>query len=140
MSDRERDLKSWRRGKPILYIDHQFGTGEVFDSGLTRKVGVRMTGFIHLKTPGQWEFKAYSNDGIRVNVNGETVVNDPLLHYGGDRFSTPRTVTVHQAGWYPLLIKYFQKKGTAALSLYWQPPGEADFSVIPAEAYAHLPE
>ena len=48
--------------------------------------------------------------------------------------------SIEEAGWYPMLIKYFQKKGTAALSLYWKPPGAAEFSVIPAEAYAHLPE
>jgi hypothetical protein len=140
MTDRESDLEDWRPGKPILYIDSQFGSGEVFGSGLTRKVGVRMTGFLHLEKPGLWEFKAYSNDGIRVILNGQTVVNDPLLHYGGDRFSSPRAATVNKAGWYPLLVKYFQKKGTAALTLYWKAPGAEDFSVIPAEAYAHLPE
>lgn len=139
MSDRERDLEGWRSGKPILYIDHQFGSGTVFGSGLSRKVGVRMTGYIHLTAPGEWGFKAYANDGIRVIVNGQVVVDDPQLHMGGDRFSKPRTMTVDQAGWYPLLIKYFQKKGTAALSLYWKPPGAAEFSVIPAEAYAHRP-
>jgi hypothetical protein len=140
MSDRKRDLKNWRPGKPIAYIDHQFGSGFVFGSGLSSKVGVRMTGFIHLAKAGQWEFKAYANDGIRVTVGNTVVVNDPSVHFGGDRFSNPKFHTVEEAGWYPVLIKYFQKKGTAALSLYWKAPDASDFSVIPAEAYAHLPE
>jgi hypothetical protein len=139
MTDDPKALEGWRYGKPILYIDHQFGKGEVFTSGQTRKVGVRMTGFIRFPEPGTYSFRAYANDGIRVYVNGKRVVDDPMLHLGGDRFSDVMTYTVPEAGWYPLLVKYYQKKGTAALSLQWMPPGAADFTPIPAEAYAHLP-
>ncbi len=37
---------------------------------------------------------------------------------------------------------YFQRKGTATLELYWKPPGQedADFVLVPAEAFAHIPE
>jgi len=75
-----------------------------------------------------------------VIVHGHIVVNDPLLHLGGDRYSSVKTYRVEKAGWHPLLVKYYQKKGTAALSLQWKGPTATDFTPIPAEAYAHIPE
>jgi len=44
---------------------------------------------------------------------------------------------VDQEGWYDLRVRYFQRKGSAALSLLWQPPGQMDFTPVPAEAYGH---
>jgi len=58
MTDDPAALEMWRPGKPVLYIDNQFGSGEVFTSGLTRKVGVRMTGFLRFPESGLWAFRA----------------------------------------------------------------------------------
>ena len=38
-----------------------------------------------------------------------------------------------------VIVEYFQRKGTAAIMLYWQPPGSSDLSIIPAKAYGHIP-
>ena len=128
-----------RPGAPIAYFDHSFGKGEVFASGLSRAIGLEATGFVHLKRPGTYRFKALSNDGIRVWIADRPVVDDGEWHSTGDRFSAPLSFDNSQIGWASIRLRYFQRKGTAALKLYWQPPGSADFEVIPAAAYAHLP-
>ena len=122
-------------GPPILILDHRF-EGNVFDSTRDKGVGVFLQGYLKLETAGTYQFKAMSNDGIRVVVNSEMVVLDPTVHK--DRFSKIGEVTVMEPGWYPLTVKYFQRKGTARLELHWQTPGSNSFSIVPAAAYGHL--
>lgn len=132
-------LKEGEPGKPIPFINHRFGSGEVFDSGLSTKVGVQMTGFIRFPAAGRYLFKAKSNDGIRVYINNAMVIDDPKVHLMGDQFSGEGPVEIAKPGWYPFLLQFFQRKGTSMLELYWQAPGAADFSIIPADAYGHIP-
>ncbi len=124
-------------GAPILHINHSFGKGEVFGSGRSRGVAMQMTGVIHLTKPGAYAFKAMANDGIQLIINNTLIFEDPKYH--SDRFSPIGEFHPPTAGRFPLVLRYFQRKGTATLSLYWQPPGETSFSVIPADAYGHYP-
>jgi hypothetical protein len=128
--------KFGRPGAPIVKLDHQFGKGEVFNSGRNEEIGVLMDGFIRLDKPGKYSFQAKSNDGFQLFIDGNLIVSDPGVH--GDRLSDIGYFEVVQAGMFPVRIKYFQRKGTAMLGLYWQPPGESSFSVVPGEAYSHV--
>ena len=125
-----------RPGKPVLILDHQFGNGEVYDSGRSQKVGVQMIGYIHFAQSGDYAFQTLSNDGVEVYIDGEIVVSDPRVH--SDQLSKEGEITVTDAGWKPLMVRYFQRKGTAALKLYWRTPGGSDFEIVPATAYRHL--
>lgn len=128
-------MRKGKPGPPILQLNHRFGKGEnVFDSGESQGVGMIMQGFLHLDTPGTYRFQVKSNDGFALYLNDTRIITDPGVH--ADRLSDEGEITVSQAGWFPLLIRYYQRKGTAALSLYWKKEG-AGYSVIPPEAYAH---
>jgi hypothetical protein len=135
MPEGEKIYRKSKPGPPILQLNHSFGKEEVFDSGTNRGVGMVMTGFLHLEKPGEYGFQAMSNDGFELYINNHLLISDPEVH--SDRFSEPGRMTVAEGGWFPVMIKYFQRKGTATLKLYWQPPGSQSFAVIPAEAYAH---
>ena len=126
-----------RLGEPILKLDNQFGRGEVFGSGSNRGVGIRMRGFLHFPVPGAYTFQAFSNDGIKMYVAETLLVNDPVQH--SDQLSPEATMTIPAAGWYPVQIEYFQRKGTAALKLYWKTPEKQTMEIVPAAAYAHMP-
>lgn len=125
------------KAEPIPFLDHTFRNDDVFASGVREQVVMFITGYIHLAKPGDYAFVAKSNDGVRVFIDGAKVLEDPDVHR--DRFSEPGTVTVTTPGWYQLDIQYFQRKGTAALSLYWQQPGTENLGPVPAEAYRHKP-
>jgi hypothetical protein len=131
-------LEKGRPGAPISVIDHQFGENEVYDSGRNRGVGVQMKGYLLLEQKGLYQFQALSNDGIEVFIDGKSILIDPDVH--SDRLSNVETLAVQETGWHALMVKYFQRKGSAALTLYWKPPGKDAFEVIPARAYAHLPD
>ncbi len=125
------------KGKPITHLNHQFGKDEVFDSGETRGIGMRMTGYLHLTEAGIYEFQVLSNDGIIFRMSGQTVLSDPAQH--SDNLSNIGRVTVETAGWYPVILEYFQRKGTAALKLYWKTPDSAEFFPVSEEVYGHIP-
>ena len=131
----ERAKKRGRPGNPIPYLNHQFGRSEIFDSGTNRGLGMEISGFIRFDTPGTYGFQANSNDGFRLYIDGQLLVDDPNWH--SDRLSPVGHLDIAQPGWYSLRARYFQRKGTAAIHLYWQPPGEDKLSIVPAKVLAH---
>ncbi|MCX5880788.1 MAG: PA14 domain-containing protein [Deltaproteobacteria bacterium] len=127
-----------KAGNPILFLNHHFGEKElIFDSGVSQGIGIQMNGFLKFSETGEYGMMALSNDGIRVQICGKTILTDPKVH--PDRFTPQAVLDIPKPGWYPVMIQYFQRKGTAAVEMHWKLPGKADFSVIPAEAYAHEP-
>lgn len=123
------------RGKPIMQINHQFDKKVVFGSGYNRGVGMRLTGFIHFDDTGVYEMQALSNDGMILYIDNKQVISDPEQH--ADRMSNIGYVTIDKEGWYTMKLEYFQRKGTAALKLFWQTPGDDKQVPVPAKAYAH---
>ncbi len=137
MPDAARAKTMGKQGQPILQLNHKAGKeGLVFNSGKKKGVGMILTGYLHLRTPGEYEFQALSNDGIECVLGGKQIFIDPDVHK--DRLTPVGIVDVSAGGWYPLTIRYFQRKGTSALKFYWQPPGTNEFSIIPQEIFAHL--
>jgi hypothetical protein len=125
-------------GKPILFLDHVFGKEDlVFDSGVSQGIGIQMSGFLKFSEPGKYTLKTKSNDGISVWICDKRIVWHPGIH--SDHFSDEVVLDIQKPGWYPLMIKYFQRKGTSAIAMYWILPGETNFSIIPADAYSHVP-
>ena len=129
-------LEKGRPGSPILLINNQFGTDEVYDSGRSRGVGVQMKGYILFDEEGPYQFQALSNDGVEVIIDGNSILIDPNVH--SDRLSNVGTFSVEKTGWHTLMVKYFQRKGTAALKLFWKTPGQDEFQVVPQRVYGHL--
>jgi len=126
--------RGWE-GAPIPNLNHQFGRGDVFDSGTNRGIALELDGYIRLQRTGTYRFQANSNDGIRMYVDGQRLIDDPNWH--SDRMSPEAAFAARQPGWYSLRLRYFQRKGTASLQLYWKPPGQDHFSIVPAEVLAH---
>jgi hypothetical protein len=125
-----------KEGQPVSQLNHQFGSEMVFDSGTNRGVAMRMKGYILFEQNGEYQLQALSNDGVSVKVDGQAVISDPEQH--SDRLSNVGHVTIEKPGYYPTVVDYFQRKGTASLKLFWKTPGSSQFVVIPANAYAHL--
>jgi len=126
-------------GKPIPYLNHHFGRNEVFDSGSNRLVAMRMQGLLHFPQTGTYTLLALSNDGLRIYLDDQLIIDDPAWHARGDQYTVGVVTEIKQAGWYPMMVEYNQRKGTAAIVFFWRRPGADDFEPVPAEAYAHIP-
>lgn len=123
-------------GEPLAVLDSRVGLNKVLTSRADDGVLAKITGYIHLDKAGAYKFAFESNDGVRLTVDGEMIVEDPDVH--SDRYSEVGSMEVGKPGWYPLAIDYFERKNTSTLRFYWRPPGvEGDFLLVPAEALTH---
>lgn len=128
--------KDCKPGKPLEKLDYRVGERTVLTSESTNGVMAKITGFIHLDKPGDYSFAFESNDGVRLQIDGELIIEDPDVH--SDRYSEVGHMEVVKPGWHPLAIRYFERKGTSTLRFYWKPPGvEGPMSLVPAAALAH---
>ena len=123
-----------KEGTPIAVLDHVTKTGKVLTANRPMGVGAEIRGLVRFEQPGTWTFRVNSNDGVRVSVGGVLLHEDPGVH--PDTLSAPIELAVAEAGWYPLEIDYFRRKGTSALQLLWTPPGGEE-AIVPAGALAH---
>ena len=136
MPDFATGLRMGTQGKPIPMLNHVGGKKDpVLGSGLARGVGVYIRGRIHFRHRGAYWLQVLSNDGIEMKIADRLVLLDPTVH--SDRLCPPALIQVEQPGWYPLTIRYFQRKGTSALKLLWQTPGQDGYTLVPAAALAH---
>lgn len=124
-----------RQGEPVLVLDQKEGSSDVLTSGKRTDIAATLTGFIQFPEAGAYAFKVFSNDGVRVSIDNQVILDDPTVH--GGRFSNEQSLSVAAPGYYPVKVLYFQKRGGSALQLYWRTPGGGDFTTVPASAYAH---
>ncbi|MDA0261410.1 MAG: PA14 domain-containing protein [Proteobacteria bacterium] len=124
-----------KAGAPIMNIDFKVGPGNILTSGLSDGVGAEIKGFIRLDKTGTYRFLANSNDGVRITIDGELVLEDPDVH--ADQMTNWADVNVTEPGWYDFRVLYFERKNTATLQFYWQAPGADDYEIVPASVFAH---
>jgi hypothetical protein len=123
-------------GTPLPQLNYQSGSGTVLTSDRADGVGALIRGFINFPVAGRWLMTAQSNDGVRVRLAGAVVVEDPEVH--SDQYAPNAELNITQPGWYEIGITYFERKGTATLQLFWQPPDKNEFEIVPAAAFSHL--
>jgi PA14 domain-containing protein len=126
--------KKFEAGPPLTHLDWKMGTGIVLTSKQREGVGATINGLIQFEKAGLYAFEITSNDGVRMEVGGKLIHEDPGVH--ADTTSDRIGVKIDQAGWYPVTILYFQKRNTATLVVRWVEPGGKP-TAIPAKALAH---
>lgn len=136
------EIATWQKslacepGAPLANLDFYGGADKVLTSKADDGVMARITGLIHLDKAGPYKFAFESNDGVRLTIDGKTIVEDPGVH--DDQFSDLGTMEVAKPGWYPLSVDFFERKITWTLRLLWRPPGvDGDLVAVPAQAFVH---
>ena len=129
--------RKFEPGPPITHLDWRMGTGRVLTSKDSTGVGAIITGFVMFDKPGIYGLDVTSNDGVRVEIGGQLIHEDPGVH--SDTTSDRIDVSVDKPGWYPITITYFQKRYTATLVVRWIAPGDkGKLAPIAPKALAHL--
>jgi len=129
--------RKFEPGAPITHLDWRMGTGRVLTSKDNTGVGAIITGFVMFEKPGVYGLDVTSNDGVRVEIGGQLIHEDPGVH--SDTTSDRIDVSVDKPGWYPITITYFQKRYTATLVVRWIAPGDkGKLAPIAPKALAHL--
>lgn len=116
-------------GTPVLVqeernLAYEWGTGSPHPSVNSDNFSARWARYIDV-TPGEYTFVAVSDDGIRVRVDGELII-DAWWEHSAARFTGTKTLT---AGHHLVEVEYYEKSGLAVASLSWQagPPPITDW-------------
>jgi hypothetical protein len=140
LSNAEHHLtKSPFKGKPIVGFDYP-DTDEGDLTMTSRQpfmFAAKISGFIRFDAAGSHVLDFETNDGLSVSISGQEVYEYDGRHVCSS--SGEVTVTVPEAGWYPLEATYFQRSGTACLLMKWA-TGGAEPDWTPNEAFAFIPE
>lgn len=94
--------------------------------------GLRFTGYIEAPRGGMYTFYLRSNDGSRMYLGDELIVNNDGPH----RMETRGGVAVLRPGLHPVTIEYFQMGLDLGLEVSWEGPGIKQ-ELIPAGRFWH---
>jgi hypothetical protein len=88
----------------------------------------RWTGRVKTSAAGTYTFAVQSDDGVRLWLNGQLLVNNWT-----DHATTENSVSLALGAgvWVDLRMEYYERAGGAVARLLWTPPGQAK-QVIPA--------
>lgn len=114
-------------GEPVLVrcedaIDNNYGGGSPDDSIDVDQFSVRWVGNFDF-TAGDYEFTATADDGVRVTVGGEVLIDE--LHQQAPTTYTA-TKTFSAAGTVPVMVEYFEAGGGALVQVSWDSTSPGD--------------
>lgn len=109
--------------------DFEWGTGRPAPGVYANAFVVRWTGFIQAEEAGSYQLQTISDEGVRVTLNGQLVINNWKAHRLAT--DTSAAVTLQAGQRLPIVIDYYDVLGAATLRLKWRKPGSDAFTSVP---------
>ncbi len=105
-------------------------TGEADSSGIVSTIripagvpaenfGLSVEGYIKVPSDGIYSFYAGTDDGIRIWIDDELILDGDVLHHG----ITNEGKAPLSAGYHAIKVLYFQRLYRQSLSVSWEGPG-----------------
>ena len=117
-----------RTDAQVYFGDGDYGNIPGMDGlGLYDYFAARWTGSIRIDVAETYTFYTSSDDGSRLYIDGNLVVNNDH-QYGYNETGTTVSLT---AGYHDLRLEFFENYSSAVISLSWTPPGGVK-ELIPA--------
>ena len=89
---------------------------------------VRWTGRVEAPVTGSYRFSTVSDDGIRLWVNGQQVINNWTDH--ASTTNTSAAISLTAGVRYTITLEFYERGGSAVSKLQWSYPGQAT-QIIP---------
>ncbi len=119
------------RVDPIL--DFNWGGGSPDVSLPVDQFSVRWTGEIEAPASGSYTFHVFSDDGVRLWVNGQLVLDRWFDQWGPEAASA--AITLEPGRRYPVKVEHYESAGGAELHLSWSGPSTPKQTVPKARLY-----
>ncbi len=128
-------------GTPVQRIDgpldFDWGNGTPGVAGIgADNFSVRWEGFVMPPVSGSYTFRTRSDDGVRLYVDGNLVIDNWTDHAPTDNDSAPIALNAGQR--YPVVMEYYENGGGAVAQLSWSGPDTGGFQFIPRSALSHF--
>jgi predicted phage baseplate assembly protein len=107
-------------------VDFNWTTGHPLN---TAAYSVRWTGVVKTGPAGNYVFSTFSDDGVRLWVNGQLLINQ---WFNQSSTLWNGSIPLEAGKFYDLRLEYFQDSGAAEVHLSWTEPGGAS-QIIPAD-------
>jgi type IV pilus assembly protein PilY1 len=88
-----------------------------------------VTSFV-VPSTGYYTFQTVSDDGVRVYVNGNLVINNWTDH--GTTTNTSNAINFNAGDVMNIRVEYYEKAGGAVMQFYWRPPNDPTFRIFTA--------
>jgi len=116
----------------LAKVDRNDGVNNFLTSGRKDNVGAVIEGLVEVPQTGIWTFGTISDDGSKLWIGGQEVVDNDGLH--GDREIKGE---IHlEAGLHPIRVEVFERGGAANIQVKYGGPG-FDYNIIPKSAWMH---
>ena len=105
-------------------IDFHWNNQSPINNIQPTKFSIRWLGYIKPENTGDYDFIVRGDDGFRLWVNNQEIIND-----WQDQSATTEVATIHlqEDTIYPVKLEYYQNLGLADITFGWQ-PSEASFA------------
>jgi fibronectin type 3 domain-containing protein len=110
-------------------VNFDWGTGSPASGIGADTFSARWTGQAQAVESGSYRFRTVSDDGVRLWVNGQLLINNWTNHAPTTNTSAAVTLTAGQK--YDIKLEYYENGGGAVMKLQWQRPGQTTYAVIP---------
>jgi hypothetical protein len=117
-------------------INYNWGAGKVLNSDMSDNIRLDFNGLIKMPIDGKIQFRTLSDDGVRLYINNENIINLWKLQGPTYAVSPPQTVNKDQI--YPFKLEWYEHQGGAVLSLQWAVVGTNKWSIVPKSAFLLL--
>lgn len=111
-------------------VDFDWGSGAPAAGIGADQFASRWEGFVEAPSTGDFTFWTESDDGVRLWVNGNLVIDNWTLHSPTWNSSAPIALQAGQR--YAIRMEQFERSGQAVARLHWQTPGSPSRVAIPA--------
>lgn len=97
-----------------------------------RNFAIQASGFLNIKEDMKVEFRLASNDGTRLFIDGEMVVETI-----GNMSAVMEGVVSLKAGKHPFVYEYYKRSSEKRMTMQWRPYGTDTYVVVPPEVFTY---
>ncbi len=117
-------------------VDFDWAAGTPGVAGIgANNFSVRWQGFVTAPVTGNYTFRTRSDDGVRLYVDGNLVINNWTDHSATNDDSAAIALTAGQR--YPVIMEFYENGGDAVAQLSWSGPSTGGFQFIPQSALSY---
>lgn len=118
-------------------VNFDWGNGSPDPSLGTDSFSARWSGCVQPLYSETYTFRSFSDDGDRVHVDGQVVIDDWTIQRG--RKGKSGSISLQAGVKYPIEVEFFENSGGAAMQLYWSSPSQGEQIVPESQLYVDCP-
>lgn len=120
----------------VQAVNFNWGTGKPSTSVNADNFSVRWEGYVEAPVNGNITFSTVSDDGVRLWVNGNQIINNWTNHSSVTNTASPMNMVSGTR--YPIKMEYYENTGQAVARLRWSYAGQSAISIPQAYLYPVL--